>query len=138
MCFFFHPKKNKKIGKFLFIYIFLKSQTIPLEDRTKHNPNKHNHRWKQSQVLGETQYTMISFVSKSANPMPKEPKECNIYIPSLFKHKFSSTKGPNTIFLFNLAKMAASSHTFYEHESFTFCGQPHESYNWNDSYAAQR
>jgi len=60
---------------------------------------------------------MISFVSKSANPMPKEPKECNIYIPSLFKHKFSSTKGPNTIFLFNLAKMAAGLHTFYEHKS---------------------
>jgi hypothetical protein len=41
---FFSSKKNKKIGKFLFIYIFLKSQTIQLEDRTKHNPNKHNHR----------------------------------------------------------------------------------------------
>jgi hypothetical protein len=61
--------------------------------------------------------------------MPKEPNECNLYIPSLFKQKISSTKGPNTIFQINLAKMAASSLTFYEHESFTICGQPHESNN---------
>jgi hypothetical protein len=43
---FFHPKIKIKIGEFLVLYIFfLKSQTIPLEDRTKHNPNKHNHRY---------------------------------------------------------------------------------------------
>jgi hypothetical protein len=42
---FFSSKKKKKIGEFLVLFIFFfKSQTIPLEDRTKHNPNKHNHR----------------------------------------------------------------------------------------------